>query len=111
MKFVVAANLPPDLANWLTQREQDAIPVRKLGVQGVPDDAIWTWAIDNNAIIITKDFDFPSRRARLAEGPRVVWLRIGNSTKPVLFSWMETAWPQILAELNAGSGVVEVRRS
>jgi hypothetical protein len=41
-------------------------------------------------------------------GPQVVWLRIGNTTNPALFQWLEPLWADIVREPRMGQGLVEV---
>jgi predicted nuclease of predicted toxin-antitoxin system len=108
-RFLVDANLPPDLCHWIALRGFSAAPARSLGVRGVTDDAIWAWAVENTTAILTKDEDFPARRARSVAGPQIVWLRLGNSKKAELYEWLEPIWPGIVAELARGSPVIEVR--
>jgi len=38
---------------------------------------------------VTKDEDFAIRHMTESGGSQVVWLRIGNSTNPALFQWLE----------------------
>jgi len=40
-------------------------------------------------------------------GPQVLWLRIGNSTNPALFQWLEPLWADSVRELRTGQGLVE----
>jgi predicted nuclease of predicted toxin-antitoxin system len=55
------------------------------------------------------DAQLPPSLARWL-GERVVWLRIGNSTNPDLFQWLESLWSRIVAQLDEGQHVVEARR-
>jgi len=73
------------------------------------DSAIWSWALQIGAAIITKGEDFAARRGRLSNGPVIVWLRLGNTTRPVILTRVAAAWADIEAALAAGSPVVEVR--
>jgi hypothetical protein len=41
-------------------------------------------------------------------GPQIVWLRIGNSTNPALFRWLDSLWANVVHELRIGQGIVEV---
>ena len=58
MKFIVDAQLPPALADWLHVRGHDAHhAVARVGATA-PDEAIWRLAQDEHRAIITKDRDF-----------------------------------------------------
>jgi predicted nuclease of predicted toxin-antitoxin system len=41
--------------------------------------------------------------------PVVVWLRIGNCTNRVLFSWLEPFLPVIQSRLSQGEKIIEIR--
>jgi predicted nuclease of predicted toxin-antitoxin system len=107
--FLVDAQLPPALANWLTQQGHTAQHVDDLGLRNVEDVVIWNWALSSEAIIVTKDEDFAERTARTTSGPVIVWLRIGNSTNRALLEWLEPRWPQVTVLLDAGNRLIEVR--
>lgn len=57
---------------------------------------------------MTKDADFIALRALRAEGPPVIWIRIGNATRGFLVGRMAVALPAILAAINRGETVIEV---
>jgi predicted nuclease of predicted toxin-antitoxin system len=69
VRFLVDANLPPALADWLTGRGCDAIHVRETGSASRPDREIWSEALAGGFLIITKDQDFARRRSA-AGAPR-----------------------------------------
>jgi predicted nuclease of predicted toxin-antitoxin system len=107
--FLVDAQLPPVLANWLTQQGHTAEHVDNLGLRNAEDVVIWNWALRSAAIIVTKDEDFAERTARTTSGPVIVWLRIGNSTNRALLEWLEPRWTQVTVLLDAGNMLIEVR--
>ena len=109
MIFLVDAQLPPALANWLTQQGHTAQHVDNLGLRDAEDVVIWNWAMSSEAIIVTKDEDFAQRMARTTNGPVIVWLRIGNSTNRALLEWLEPRWTQVTVLLDAGNRLIEVR--
>ena len=57
MKFLVDANLPPALAQWLVSEGHEARHVADLGMQAAADREIWQHARDSGACIVTKDED------------------------------------------------------
>ncbi len=109
MRFLVDAQLPPGFAVWLTERGYDAVHVRAVSLTNAEDAEIWEYAIENDMMVVTKDEDFAARSARSIGGPIVVWLRIGNSTNPVLFAWIEERWQAIVTLLGEGNRLIEVR--
>jgi predicted nuclease of predicted toxin-antitoxin system len=60
------------------------------------------------AVILTKDEDFALRRIMERIGPRVVWVRFGNTTRPEVISRFERHLPGILEALERGDGLVEI---
>jgi predicted nuclease of predicted toxin-antitoxin system len=108
MRFVIDQQLPPALAMWLVDRGHDAEHVYWIGLDQVDDPVIWDYALDQSAIVVTKDVDFAERRMRLSAGPQIVWLRIGNTTKDELFRVLDGVWPTVEVAL-ATEAIVEVR--
>ena len=109
MKLVVDAQLPPSLAEALRRAGCDAVAVREIGLREAKDTAIWQYALENNAAILTKDEDFAERCVRSQNPPVVVWLRIGNATNPVLLGWLMPILPAVLGRIEAGDRIIEVR--
>jgi len=110
VKFLVDAQLPPALAQWLREAGHDAIHVDDLGLCEAPDEVIWERALGTDSVILTKDEDFPARAAQptSAPAPVIVWLRIGNSTNTGLRAWFEVRLPSIIQLLAAGDRLVQV---
>lgn len=109
MNFLVDAQLPPALANWLTLQGYTAQHIDDLGLRNAEDVVIWNRALGSEAIIVTKDEDFAERTARTTSGPVIVWLRIGNSTNRALLHWLEPRWTEVMVLLDAGNRLIEVR--
>jgi predicted nuclease of predicted toxin-antitoxin system len=109
VRFLIDAQLPPALARWLAERGHVAEHVADLGMQRARDATIWAFAVSSDAVIITKDEDFPSRRAVADDGPQIVWLRIGNTRRVPLIAWFAGMYSQCLAALERGEAIVELR--
>ena len=62
-----------------------------------------------NISIITKDEDFVERAAHSKNSPRIVWLRVGNTTNIALKQWLVTRFANIEELLNRGDVLIEVR--
>lgn len=107
MRFLVDAQLPGRLCDWLIDRGHEAVYV-PIVMPGMAADAeIARYATQHQLILVSKDEDFVSRHR---PGPyRLVWLRIGNASNRALFAWLEPRFPQILDALRAGEAVIEVR--
>lgn len=70
MRFVVDAQLPPALAEWLIAQGHDAIHVVDLGYARAPDSRLWDHASETNSVIGTKGEDFALRVQLRPSGPR-----------------------------------------
>src|SRR5215207_9725283 len=108
MRFVVDAQLPPALARWLVEQGYLGEHVYDLGMASASDQAIWAYAIQVGAVIITKDEDFAERRARADAGPPIVWIRVGNTSRRDLLTWFRFRLPVIMAALTRGETLVEI---
>ena len=83
--------------------------MREVGLREAKDAAIWQYALQNQAVILTKDEDFVERCLRVEPAPVVVWLRIGNATNPVLLGWLLPMLPAVVARIESGDRLIEVR--
>jgi predicted nuclease of predicted toxin-antitoxin system len=109
VRFLIDAQLPPALARYLGALGHEADHVIDIGLEAARDKLIWNFAAANSATIVTKDGDFAAMRAVRDEGPSVIWVRIGNTTAASLLAALARVWPGVIAALEAGEGVVEVR--
>lgn len=80
MKFLVDHNLSPTLAPRLQGRYPGSVHTMELGFDRTPDHDLWRYARENGFNILTKDTDFEQLSLLRGAPPKVVWLRIGNST-------------------------------
>ncbi len=65
------------------------------------DTAIWNFAAQTAAVIITKDEDFAQRHALTGGGPAVIWIRLPNTRRKELLSWFEAILPECSQLYNA----------
>lgn len=109
MRFLVDAQLPPALARMLTARGHHAEHVIDIGPGDASDRDLWSYALEHAAVIITKDEDFPSMRYFESPAPSMVWVRIGNTRRAVLLERVDAALDEILAAIDAGQQMIELR--
>ncbi len=109
IRFLIDAQLPPRLARVIAAEGYLAEHLEDLGIRHAKDSAIWDYAKEKDAVLITKDEDFVNRFRRQQDTPVIVWLRIGNATNRVLIDWIMPALPTIVARLETGDRFVEVR--
>jgi predicted nuclease of predicted toxin-antitoxin system len=83
--------------------------VEEIGLRDSEDPSIWRYALENKAILLSKDEDFAVRVQQSQSGPVVVWLRIGNCSNSALRVWFVPLLPAILEEIERGNRIIEVR--
>lgn len=109
MKIWIDAQLPPTLADWLTEAfGLAASALRDLGLRDAQDIEIFTAARAKNAVIITKDSDFVDLVCRLGAPPQILWLTCGNVTNRNLRQLLSAALPDALEQLRQGEMIVEI---
>ncbi len=109
MTLWLDAQLPPALAGWISgQFDINAVAVRDLGLRDAGDMEIFTAARKANAVVLTKDADFPFLLAQNGAPPKVVWLTCGNTSNDNLKCILIGKLPAVLKLLNAGEEIVEI---
>lgn len=102
--------LPPALARSLASHGHQAEHVIDLGMADADDTAIWDYALMHQAILVTKDEDFPHRLSQSPpKAPAVVWLRVGNTSRRALLKWFEPMLPRIVHLVEQGNKLIEIR--
>lgn len=86
----------------------DAEHVHDIGLGNEADWKIWEYALARQATIMTKDEDFASLLALRGNGPSIVWMRIGNTSRQALLRWFEPMVPAIVMALESGEKLIEV---
>jgi len=109
MRFLVDAQLPPALARLLREHGHTSEHVTEIGLADAPDRDIWQYALERDAVIVTKDEDFADLVATGREAPPVVWVRTGNSRRAALLIWFEPLIDQIVEMVGSGQTLIELR--
>jgi predicted nuclease of predicted toxin-antitoxin system len=107
MKFLIDAQLPPKLCDWLGDRGHRAVHVNVIGLGAADDQAIAALAEREGLVIVSKDEDF--LRIHLPDRFALVWLRCGNTTNEALAEWLVPRWEQIIALLKDHERMIEVK--
>jgi len=107
--YIVDAQLPPALASMLRKEGFQAIHVTDIMLQDTDDSEIWEHAIKHDLIVVTKDEDFPRSKLQSKVSPRIVWVRIGNTSRKALLEWFKPLIPTIEARLAEGNTLIEIR--
>jgi len=76
--------LDQNISFRITTKIQDLFPgskqVRDLGLENSKDSFLWNYAKENNYCIVTFDGDFYDLGLIKGSSPKVIWLRLGNTT-------------------------------
>jgi predicted nuclease of predicted toxin-antitoxin system len=76
--------LDQNISFRITIKIQDLFPgskqVRDLGLENSKDSFLWNYAKENNFCIVTFDGDFYDLGLIKGSSPKVIWLRLGNTS-------------------------------
>ena len=76
--------LDQNISFRITSKIQDLFPeskqVRDLGLENSKDSFLWNYAKENNYCIVTFDGDFYDLGLIKGSSPKVIWLRLGNTS-------------------------------
>ncbi|CAN1211050.1 DUF5615 domain-containing protein [Tumidithrix helvetica PCC 7403] len=109
MKIWIDAQLPPTLADWITNSFGiEATSLKELSLRDAKDIEIFEAAKLANAIIMTKDSDFIDLVCRLGAPPKILWLTCGNVTNRNLRKLLSTTLLEALKQLEQGEVIIEI---
>jgi len=80
MKLLLDQNISRKLVKELEAIFPRSNHVYFLGLHKASDEEIWIYARDNGFTIVTHDSDFNERSLVYGYPPKVIWLRIGNTS-------------------------------
>ena len=73
MKYLVDNQLPSALARFLASRGIEAFHVADLNLDMASDIEIWTYAKENDFVVISKDQDFLNFATKSKDG-KLIWV-------------------------------------
>ncbi len=86
--------------------------LREVGLEGKQDREIWKWAKDNRFAIVSFDADFVDLAMLFGFPPKVIWLRLGNSSTSRIASHLLAKSKEITAFLENGEeGILKIEAS
>lgn len=101
MKLLLDENLPPGLVRTLGEAFLGSTHVLHLGFGQTSDAEIYHFAGDNGFTIVTKDDDFEFLSQQFGAPPKVVLLKIGNTSVAALRAFLERYGEEIAAFIQA----------
>jgi predicted nuclease of predicted toxin-antitoxin system len=81
MKLLLDENLSRRILPFIQDAYPGSTQVTLLGKESASDQDLWKYAKDNDYVIVTKDADFQELSLIHGAPPKVLWLRVGNTTK------------------------------
>ena len=109
MNIWIDAQLPPSLANWISNNfEVKAVSLKEISLRDAKDIEIFEAARFANAVIITKDSDFIDLVCRLGSPPQILWITCGNVTNRNLRQLLTATLPEALIQIRQGEVIVEI---
>ena len=76
--------LDQNISFMITKRIQDIFPdskqVKDLRLENAKDSLVWVYAKENDYCIVTFDGDFYDMGIIKGSSPKVIWLRMGNTS-------------------------------
>ncbi|MFD4422456.1 DUF5615 family PIN-like protein [Agromyces sp. NPDC058484] len=83
--------------------------VTDIGPGGAPDRELWRYALDHDAVLVTKGEDFSNMLLLGGTFPAMVWVRVGNTRRRALLEWFEPLIDSIVELVDAGNRLIELR--
>jgi predicted nuclease of predicted toxin-antitoxin system len=96
LKLLLDENLSHRLVRDLAQIYPESTHVRDIGLRGAEDRRIWDHAAERDMLLTSKDADFYQRSLMFGTPPKVVWLRIGNTSTEEVSSLLRRSHPLVL---------------
>lgn len=80
MKLLLDQNISFRILNLIFEQYPHAKQIRSLGLENSNDLEIWQFAKENGFTIVTFDADFYDIASLKGHPPKIIWLRIGNTS-------------------------------
>lgn len=80
MKLLFDQNISYRIVRLVSDKYPEAIHINQVGLDDATDNSIWKFAEDNDYTIVTFDSDFYNLSILRGCPPKIIWLRIGNTS-------------------------------
>lgn len=109
MRFWIDAQLPPQLARWLSDEFGVAAnSLRDIGLRDALDAEIFEKARAAKVVLVSKDSDFVEMVSRHGPPPQLLWVTCGNVTNARLQQAFRKTFADALTLLREGQAIVEL---
>ena len=103
------AQLSPYLVPWIADTfSVQTRAIRDVGLRDARDMDIFMAARAAEAVVVTKDADFPKLLHQHGPPPKVLWVTCGNSSNARLMEIFRETLPAALRLLAGGEPIVEI---
>jgi predicted nuclease of predicted toxin-antitoxin system len=80
MKLLFDQNISYRIIELVSNRYPEAVHIKQIGLNNATDNSIWIYAEENEYTIVTFDSDFYNLSLIKGCPPKIIWLRIGNTS-------------------------------
>jgi predicted nuclease of predicted toxin-antitoxin system len=107
MKFLIDAQLPPSLKQLFISKGYDCIHTFDLeSGNDTTDKIINKISIEEERILITKDSDFYHSFVIKKEPFKLIFVKLGNTSKNDLLSFFSNKFSEIISEIEKGDMIL-----
>lgn len=100
MKLLFDENPSPQLVQLLADLFPGSTQVHLCGLGNSDDSAIWEYAKANGFTIVSKDSDFEERCVLFGAPPKLIWIRLQNSSSTEVARLLRSAFSLISQFIN-----------
>ncbi len=88
MKLLFDQNISFRILPFIKVYFPDSVQVHQLHLTNFSDKQIWDFAKSNSYTIVTFDSDFNDFATLFGHSPKIIWLRLGNTTTKALSEFL-----------------------
>lgn len=110
MIFLIDAQISPAIAAWInrTYPDHSASSLASHNLRHATDSQVFAKAVELDAVLVTKNSDFIQRVEQTQNPPRVMWVRVGNSSNAHMQQVLRRNMESVITLFDAGEIIVEV---
>lgn len=113
MKLLIDAQLSPSIALWINETFTDiqAVSVWQSGLRQANDFEIFSYAKENEFVVVSKDADFLKLLDQFGSPPKVIWVTCGNTSNASIKEILSKTLLKCCELLKSGENMVEISDS
>jgi predicted nuclease of predicted toxin-antitoxin system len=85
------------------------VHVLDVGLAESDDLELWSWARNEKRVVISKDEDFTFFAGQPGDTGQLIWVRLGNCRNRALVDAFDRVHDQLVAAIESGQRIVEIR--